>query len=147
MCIFRIHDLLFALQPPSFACFACPYSQNALVSRFSIFPPLLLFFAPHPSIRPAIATTPGFVRSKKRRLSSSWCVSSHLLYPVQIYPGAVELMQVIEEFIHIVGLGMKDFHNAYLMTGNLGKDQRLLPPSRLAAPSSFYHLFLPDTDT
>eukprot|EP00063_Salmo_salar_P036120 XP_014010955.1 PREDICTED: coiled-coil domain-containing protein 146-like [Salmo salar] len=28
-------------------------------------------------------------------------------------------MQVIEEFIHIVGLGMKDFHNAYLMTGNL----------------------------
>ncbi|CAL8299920.1 unnamed protein product [Merluccius merluccius] len=39
----------------------------------------------------------------------------------QIYPGAVELMQVIEEFIHIVGLGMKDFHNAYLMTGNLGK--------------------------
>ena len=40
---------------------------------------------------------------------------------LQIYPGAVELMQVIEEFIHIVGLGMKDFHNAYLMTGNLGK--------------------------
>lgn len=39
----------------------------------------------------------------------------------QIYPGAVELMQVTEEFIHIVGLGMKDFHNAYLMTGNLGK--------------------------
>lgn len=32
-------------------------------------------------------------------------------------------MQVIEEFIHIVGLGMKDFHNAYLMTGNLGKIQ------------------------
>lgn len=41
----------------------------------------------------------------------------------QIYPGAVELMQVIEEFIHIVGLGMKDFHNAYLMTGNLGENQ------------------------
>jgi hypothetical protein len=36
----------------------------------------------------------------------------------------VELMQVIEEFIHIVGLGMKDFHNAYLMTGNLGKNHR-----------------------
>ena len=32
-------------------------------------------------------------------------------------------MQVIEEFIHIVGLGMKDFHNAYLMTGNLGENQ------------------------
>lgn len=63
---------------------------------------------------------------EKRRLSSFCCVSSHLFYPVQIYPGAVELMQVIEEFIHIVGLAMKDFHNAYLMTGNLGKDQRLL---------------------
>lgn len=42
---------------------------------------------------------------------------------VQIYPGAVELMQVIEDFIHIVGLGMKDFHNAYLMTGNLGENR------------------------
>lgn len=44
-------------------------------------------------------------------------------------------MQVIEEFIHIVGLGMKDFHNAYLMTGNLGKNQ----PTAL---SSFFHLFV-----
>lgn len=49
-------------------------------------------------------------------------------YLIQIYPGAVELMQVIEEFIHIVGLGMKDFHNAYLMTGNLGKNQPTFPP-------------------
>lgn len=53
---------------------------------------------------------------RKAPLSSS-CPSFH----VQIYPAAVELMQVIEEFIHIVGLGMKDFHNAYLMTGNLGE--------------------------
>uniref|UniRef100_A0A8C6TNW6 Adhesion G protein-coupled receptor B3 n=1 Tax=Neogobius melanostomus TaxID=47308 RepID=A0A8C6TNW6_9GOBI len=46
---------------------------------------------------------------------------------VSIYPGAVELMQVIEEFIHIVGLGMKDFHNAYLMTGNLVASIQRLP--------------------
>ncbi|KAM6997045.1 adhesion G protein-coupled receptor B3 isoform 10-T11 [Tautogolabrus adspersus] len=45
----------------------------------------------------------------------------------KIYPGAVELMQVIEEFIHIVGLGMKDFHNAYLMTGNLVASIQRLP--------------------
>nr|XP_055025559.1 adhesion G protein-coupled receptor B3 isoform X4 [Misgurnus anguillicaudatus] len=45
----------------------------------------------------------------------------------QIYPGSVELMQVIEEFIHIVGLGMKDFHNAYLMTGNLVASIQRLP--------------------
>ncbi|KAI3362661.1 hypothetical protein L3Q82_001735 [Scortum barcoo] len=46
---------------------------------------------------------------------------------LKIYPGAVELMQVIEEFIHIVGLGMKDFHNAYLMTGNLVASIQRLP--------------------
>nr|XP_057914077.1 adhesion G protein-coupled receptor B3 isoform X8 [Doryrhamphus excisus] len=45
----------------------------------------------------------------------------------KMYPGAVELMQVIEEFIHIVGLGMKDFHNAYLMTGNLVASIQRLP--------------------
>ncbi|XP_027862698.1 adhesion G protein-coupled receptor B3 isoform X6 [Xiphophorus couchianus] len=45
----------------------------------------------------------------------------------KIYPAAVELMQVIEEFIHIVGLGMKDFHNAYLMTGNLVASIQRLP--------------------
>lgn len=55
----------------------------------------------------------------------------------QIYPGSVELMQVIEEFIHIVGLGMKDFHNAYLMTGNLGKRAaETLPPATRLADSS-----------
>ncbi len=55
----------------------------------------------------------------------------------QIYPGSVELMQVIEEFIHIVGLGMKDFHNAYLMTGTWVREpQKTLPPAtRLAASS------------
>ncbi|KAM9364150.1 adhesion G protein-coupled receptor B3 [Pholidichthys leucotaenia] len=45
----------------------------------------------------------------------------------KIYPGAVELMQVIEDFIHIVGLGMKDFHNSYLMTGNLVASIQRLP--------------------
>lgn len=55
----------------------------------------------------------------------------------QIYPGSVELMQVIEEFIHIVGLGMKDFHNAYLMTGNLGKiAAETLPAATRLADSS-----------
>lgn len=52
----------------------------------------------------------------------------------QIYPGAVELMQVIEEFIHIVGLGMKDFHNAYLMTGNLGENRTLCSTQAHNAP-------------
>ncbi|KAJ6665875.1 hypothetical protein lerEdw1_001347, partial [Lerista edwardsae] len=37
----------------------------------------------------------------------------------QIYPGSIELMQVIEDFIHIVGMGMMDFQNSYLMTGNV----------------------------
>ncbi|KAI7805550.1 putative brain-specific angiogenesis inhibitor 3 [Triplophysa rosa] len=45
----------------------------------------------------------------------------------QIYPGSVELMQVIEEFIHIVGLGMKDFQNTYQMTGNLVASIQRLP--------------------
>ncbi|XP_064172792.1 adhesion G protein-coupled receptor B3 isoform X2 [Anguilla rostrata] len=45
----------------------------------------------------------------------------------KIYPGSVELMQVIEDFIHIVGLGMKDFHNSYLMTGNLVASIQKLP--------------------
>uniref|UniRef100_A0A674ND28 Adhesion G protein-coupled receptor B3 n=1 Tax=Takifugu rubripes TaxID=31033 RepID=A0A674ND28_TAKRU len=56
--------------------------------------------------------------SKRRRVSKS---------AQGIYPGAVELMQVIEDFIHIVGLGMKDFHNAYLMTGNLVASIQRLP--------------------
>lgn len=73
-------------------------------------------------------------------------MSSCLFYHVQIYPGAVELMQVIEEFIHIVGLGMKDFHNAYLMTGNLGKNRLTFPPGPQPL-SSFYQLFLLDMDT
>uniref|UniRef100_A0AAQ4QJ50 Adhesion G protein-coupled receptor B3 n=1 Tax=Gasterosteus aculeatus aculeatus TaxID=481459 RepID=A0AAQ4QJ50_GASAC len=45
----------------------------------------------------------------------------------KVTSGSVELMQVIEEFIHIVGLGMKDFHNAYLMTGNLVASIQRLP--------------------
>uniref|UniRef100_A0A669C524 Adhesion G protein-coupled receptor B3 n=1 Tax=Oreochromis niloticus TaxID=8128 RepID=A0A669C524_ORENI len=63
------------------------------------------------------------VQVKLFKLKLSPC----LYYLVQIYPGAVELMQVIEDFIHIVGLGMKDFHNAYLMTGNLVASIQRLP--------------------
>ncbi|XP_062864238.1 adhesion G protein-coupled receptor B3 [Trichomycterus rosablanca] len=55
----------------------------------------------------------------------------------QIYPGAVELMQVIEEFIHIVGLGMKDFHNAYLMTGNLVASIQRLPAVSVVTDINF----------
>ncbi|XP_056110866.1 adhesion G protein-coupled receptor B3 isoform X4 [Rhinichthys klamathensis goyatoka] len=55
----------------------------------------------------------------------------------QIYPGSVELMQVIEEFIHIVGLGMKDFHNAYLMTGNLVASIQRLPALSVTTDINF----------
>uniref|UniRef100_A0AAY4BMC1 Adhesion G protein-coupled receptor B3 n=1 Tax=Denticeps clupeoides TaxID=299321 RepID=A0AAY4BMC1_9TELE len=55
----------------------------------------------------------------------------------QIYPGSVELMQVIEEFIHIVGLGMKDFHNAYLMTGNLVASIQRLPAVSMMTDINF----------
>uniref|UniRef100_A0A672LAJ6 Adhesion G protein-coupled receptor B3 n=1 Tax=Sinocyclocheilus grahami TaxID=75366 RepID=A0A672LAJ6_SINGR len=55
----------------------------------------------------------------------------------QIYPGSVELMQVIEEFIHIVGLGMKDFHNSYLMTGNLVASIQRLPAVSVMTDISF----------
>uniref|UniRef100_A0A9J7XW82 Adhesion G protein-coupled receptor B3 n=1 Tax=Cyprinus carpio carpio TaxID=630221 RepID=A0A9J7XW82_CYPCA len=55
----------------------------------------------------------------------------------QIYPGSVELMQVIEEFIHIVGLGMKDFHNSYLMTGNLVASIQRLPAVSVMTDNNF----------
>ncbi|KAJ8359971.1 hypothetical protein SKAU_G00164960 [Synaphobranchus kaupii] len=55
----------------------------------------------------------------------------------KIYPGSVELMQVIEEFIHIVGLGMKDFHNSYLMTGNLVASIQKLPALSVMADINF----------
>lgn len=80
---------------------------------------ILLYYAPH-TLCPAIVTPASIVKNQKSPLVC--------FYLVQIYPGAVELMQVIEEFIHIVGLGMKDFHNAYLMTGNLGKNQPTFSP-------------------
>jgi len=32
-------------------------------------------------------------------------------------------MQVIEDFIHIVGMGMMDFQNSYLMTGNVERER------------------------
>ncbi|XP_059373109.1 adhesion G protein-coupled receptor B3-like isoform X5 [Carassius carassius] len=55
----------------------------------------------------------------------------------QIYPGSVELMHVIEEFIHIVGLGMKDFHNAYLLTGNLVASIERLPAVSVTTDITF----------
>ncbi|XP_051775086.1 adhesion G protein-coupled receptor B3 isoform X2 [Erpetoichthys calabaricus] len=55
----------------------------------------------------------------------------------QIYPGAVELMLIIEDFIHIVGLGMKDFHNSYLMTGNLVASIQKLPASSVLTDINF----------
>lgn len=54
-----------------------------------------------------------------------WLMSC-LTFLCQIYPGSVELMQVIEDFIHIIGMGMMDFQNSYLMTGNVGKKQKFL---------------------
>lgn len=55
----------------------------------------------------------------------------------QIYPGSVELMQVVEEFIHIVGLGMNDFHNSYLMIGNLVAHIQRLPALSVATDINF----------
>ncbi|XP_033860615.1 adhesion G protein-coupled receptor B3-like isoform X1 [Acipenser ruthenus] len=55
----------------------------------------------------------------------------------QIYPGSVELMMVIEDFIHIVGLGMKDFHNSYLMTGNLVASIQKLPAASVLTDINF----------
>ncbi|KAI1241154.1 hypothetical protein IHE44_0009618, partial [Lamprotornis superbus] len=64
----------------------------------------------------------------------------------QIYPGSVELMQVIEDFIHIVGMGMMDFQNSYLMTGNVGRkgmvdwarnsEDRVVIPKNIFTPMS-----------
>ncbi|MGH0173268.1 UNVERIFIED_CONTAM: hypothetical protein FKN15_065115 [Acipenser sinensis] len=56
---------------------------------------------------------------------------------VQIYPGSVELMMVTEDFIHIVGLGMKDFHNSYLMTGNLVASIQKLPAASVLTDINF----------
>ncbi|MGH0157358.1 UNVERIFIED_CONTAM: hypothetical protein FKN15_033564 [Acipenser sinensis] len=54
-----------------------------------------------------------------------------------IYPGSVELMMVTEDFIHIVGLGMKDFHNSYLMTGNLVASIQKLPAASVLTDINF----------
>uniref|UniRef100_A0A672LAQ7 Adhesion G protein-coupled receptor B3 n=1 Tax=Sinocyclocheilus grahami TaxID=75366 RepID=A0A672LAQ7_SINGR len=43
----------------------------------------------------------------------------------------------IREFIHIVGLGMKDFHNSYLMTGNLVASIQRLPAVSVMTDISF----------
>ncbi|XP_072354455.1 adhesion G protein-coupled receptor B3 isoform X1 [Scyliorhinus torazame] len=55
----------------------------------------------------------------------------------QIYPGSVELMQIIEDFIHVVGMGMMDFHNSYLMTGNLVASIHKLPAASVLTDINF----------
>ncbi|XP_072264584.1 adhesion G protein-coupled receptor B3 isoform X4 [Pyxicephalus adspersus] len=55
----------------------------------------------------------------------------------QIYPGSVELMQVIEDFIHIVGMGMMDFQNSYLTTGNVVASIQKLPASSVLTDITF----------
>uniref|UniRef100_A0A8C3CCE4 Adhesion G protein-coupled receptor B3 n=1 Tax=Cairina moschata TaxID=8855 RepID=A0A8C3CCE4_CAIMO len=55
----------------------------------------------------------------------------------QIYPGSVELMQVIEDFIHIVGMGMMDFQNSYLMTGNVVASIQKLPAASVLTDINF----------
>ncbi|XP_075454212.1 adhesion G protein-coupled receptor B3 isoform X9 [Ascaphus truei] len=55
----------------------------------------------------------------------------------QIYPGSVELMQVIEDFIHIVGMGMMDFQNSYLTTGNVVASIQKLPASSVLTDINF----------
>ncbi|XP_069091836.1 adhesion G protein-coupled receptor B3 isoform X7 [Pleurodeles waltl] len=55
----------------------------------------------------------------------------------QIHPGSVELMQVIEDFIHIVGQGMMDFHNSYLTTGNVVASIQKLPATSALTDINF----------
>ncbi|XP_043919805.1 adhesion G protein-coupled receptor B3 [Protopterus annectens] len=55
----------------------------------------------------------------------------------QIYPGSLELMQVIEDFVHIVGQGMMDFQNSYLMGGNLVASIQKLPASSVQTDINF----------
>uniref|UniRef100_A0A8C6KN42 Adhesion G protein-coupled receptor B3 n=1 Tax=Nothobranchius furzeri TaxID=105023 RepID=A0A8C6KN42_NOTFU len=45
--------------------------------------------------------------------------------------------RVIEDFIHIVGLGMKDFHNSYLMTGNLVASIQRIPAVSVTTDINF----------
>ncbi|XP_013921168.1 PREDICTED: brain-specific angiogenesis inhibitor 3-like [Thamnophis sirtalis] len=55
----------------------------------------------------------------------------------QIYHGSIELMQVIEDFIHIVGMGMMDFQNSYLMTGNVVASIQKLPAASVLTDINF----------
>ncbi|XP_048210651.1 adhesion G protein-coupled receptor B3-like [Perognathus longimembris pacificus] len=55
----------------------------------------------------------------------------------QIYPGSIELMQVIEDFIHVVGVGMMDFQNSYLMTGNVVASIQKLPAASVLTDINF----------
>uniref|UniRef100_A0A4W3IKP0 Adhesion G protein-coupled receptor B3 n=1 Tax=Callorhinchus milii TaxID=7868 RepID=A0A4W3IKP0_CALMI len=47
------------------------------------------------------------------------------------------LMLVIEDFIHVVGMGMMDFHNSYLMTGNLVACIQKLPAASVLSDINF----------
>uniref|UniRef100_A0A8C1RXT3 Adhesion G protein-coupled receptor B3 n=1 Tax=Cyprinus carpio TaxID=7962 RepID=A0A8C1RXT3_CYPCA len=74
--------------------------------------------------------TDTFKRASYEPSSDDFQVKEKIIWflvNLPIYPGSVELMQVSEEFIHIVGLGMKDFHNAYMTTGNLVASIKRLP--------------------
>ncbi|XP_057224783.1 adhesion G protein-coupled receptor B3 isoform X1 [Malurus melanocephalus] len=46
-------------------------------------------------------------------------------------------MQVIEDFIHIVGMGMMDFQNSYLMTGNVVASIQKLPAASVLTDINF----------
>uniref|UniRef100_A0A803SN40 Adhesion G protein-coupled receptor B3 n=1 Tax=Anolis carolinensis TaxID=28377 RepID=A0A803SN40_ANOCA len=50
---------------------------------------------------------------------------------------SIELMQVIEDFIHIVGMGMMDFQNSYLMTGNVVASIQKLPAASVLTDINF----------
>ena len=55
----------------------------------------------------------------------------------KIYLGSIVLMQVIEDFIHIVGMGMMDFQNSYLMTGNVVVSIQKLPAASVLTDINF----------
>ncbi|VCX39652.1 unnamed protein product, partial [Gulo gulo] len=46
-------------------------------------------------------------------------------------------MQVIEDFIHIVGMGMMAFQNSYLMTGNVVASIQKLPAASVLTDINF----------